>query len=140
MACPRGTLRPAPTEPEYIPHDAYQLADNVPPAESLEPEQSMESEGEDPQEEQTTEDQEKEPLQQEPCGPNRRSLKERKPAQRMTYPYLGQPAFQTLPNLHTIAANTIPSRPLIPTSAHTWVGHISNPYEVVPVTVVFPMY
>ncbi len=139
-ASTRGTLGQIPTEPEYIPHDADQPADNSIPVECQESERGMESESEGPQKEQTPEDQEEEPPQREPYGTSRWSLRERRPAQRMTYPFLGQPAFQAFPTLNTITANTIQSLPLTPTSAHTWLGHVSNPYQVVPVTVMVPSY
>lgn len=94
MTCTRGTLGQLPTEPECISTDTYL------PAENPEPEQDMEPECGDTREEQITEDQEGGPQQQEPCGAIRLSL-------RMTYPYLGQPTFQTLPTLNTVAANSI---------------------------------
>ncbi|KAL0199247.1 hypothetical protein M9458_007787, partial [Cirrhinus mrigala] len=129
----RRALGQLPPEPEWIPHDAHLPADNSLPVECQEPEQVMDSESEGPQKEQTTENEAEE--QQEPYETNRRSLRERRPAQRMTYPVLGQPAFQTFPTLNTITANTIQSLPLTPTSAYTWMGHVGNPYQVVPVTV-----
>lgn len=91
----------------------------------------MDSECEGPQEEQIAEDQDEGSWQQEPCGANRWSLTDRKPAQRMTYPYLGQPTFQTLPTLNTLAADSVQSLPLVSTTPHT-LGHASNSYQVVP--------
>ncbi len=76
-----------PTEPEYILYDADLPADNSLPVECQEQEQSIESEGEDPLREQSTEDQEEEPPQREPYGTSRRSLRERSPAHSLDNPH-----------------------------------------------------
>uniref|UniRef100_A0A3B3QQY7 Gypsy retrotransposon integrase-like protein 1 n=1 Tax=Paramormyrops kingsleyae TaxID=1676925 RepID=A0A3B3QQY7_9TELE len=136
----KRTLGQIPTEPEWIPQGADLMADNSLPVECQEPEQVMDSESEGPQKEQATESEAEELPQRGPDGTNRRSLRERRPAQRMTYPILGQPTFHTFPTLNTITANTIQLLPLTPISAHTWLGHASNSYQLVPVTVMFPGY
>lgn len=130
-ACTRETSEQLSKESECISHDADLPGDTSLPVESQEPEQGVESRGEDPQQE---------PPQQEPCRGSKRSLRERRPAQRMTYPFLGQPTFQTVPTLNTLTANTVQSLPWALTSAHTWVDHISNPYQGIPVTVIVPNY
>lgn len=106
-----------------------------------EPEQGIKPECGDTREEQITEDQEGGSQQQEPCGAIRLSLRDRKPAQRMTYPpYLGQLTFQTLPTLNIVAANSIQPLPLVPTTEHTWLGHANDPYQVVAITFMLPTY
>jgi len=140
MTCTRGTLEQVPTEPEYMASDTYLQTDTYLPAENSGPEQGMEPGYGDTREEQMTEDQEGGSQQQEPCGAIRRSLRDRKPAKRMTYPYLGQPTFQLLPTLNTVAAKPIQSLSLVPTTAHTWLGYANDPYRVVPITFMAPTY
>lgn len=128
-----------PTETEDIRQEGDQ-SENLICVDIQETGQDMESDCEGSKEQQTTEDQGQESHECEPYETSRRSLRERRPAQRMTYPLLGQPVFQTIPKINTVAANTIQPLTLMHTPVHTWLGHISSPYQEMLFPVMVPNY